>query len=318
MTVWLLLVGCGDAPVPSLVPTGWFEDTGVWVDGRCPHHVVSTSPTAGDTTWFHGAPLRVLTSSSVTDRYVVQLYAGDRRVDVDLKWTDGLAFDVVPRVPLAPATEHVLRVRDCEQEVEVPFATSTFGLPLVGGPASLVDRTYDIDLRNATWIRPDGVGPLLSLYFDAPVLLGVRAARPDALQLVLTIGSNTTTGPDQDPSEPLLPFPPVPFDAQPFFAADIASVPLPISGVSIPIAPFRFSGTFSPDATAIAGGTLQGRADTRNAGALLSSSQPDAICRLGEGLGVTCIPCADGEPYCLDVEIRAIHGTQVLGLTLNE
>ncbi|MCB9668818.1 MAG: hypothetical protein H6736_06155 [Alphaproteobacteria bacterium] len=314
----VLLLACHDDPVQPLLATGWFDDTGS--DAGCAHLVQSTEPGPGATGWYHRDPLRVRTSTSARGRYEARLLGPDGLpVPTTTAWTDGLAFHVVPDAPLAPDAPHVLEVTDCEERREVPFTTSGLGLPLTDGPAGLVDGTWDLDMRNATWREPNGVGPLLSLYFDAPVLLGVRAADASSLQVALTIGLTTTDGASvQDPLEPVIPFPPTPFTGAPYFEASVGRVSLNIGGAPVPVNAFAFSGTFSADGQRIGGGTLVGLADTRYAGVLLSSDRAEAVCELGEGLGVTCADCPDGEPYCLTIDVVDIEGTRVPGLVLQE
>jgi hypothetical protein len=61
---------------------------------------------------------------------------------------------------------------------------------------------------------------------------------------------------------------------------------------------------------------VQGIGDTRYAGPLLGSANEDAVCTTAAGLGVQCMECPDGEPFCLPVSVRDIEGLYVPGLTI--
>lgn len=315
----LLLLACRPPPhPPGLLPTGWFSDTATPGAG-CGHEVAETSPDAGDDAWFHRDPLVIRTTSADVQRYAFQIVGpAGLLVPFEQVSVDG-GFALVPSGPLSPDADHTLVTLDCATRTEIPFRTSELGLPLSVDPASLRDRTYALDLRGARWNRPNGVGPLLSLYFDAPVLVGVRTASPSRLQLVMTIGLFDADGNAyQDPVEPVFAFPPLVFSDSPAFAATMDRFPLTVAGVSLPVEGFAFSGTFSPDGTRIGGGRVTGLADTRYAGPLLSSSAEDRICRFAEGLGITCVPCSDGEPFCLDLEVAEVTATELPGRVLRE
>ena len=60
---------------------------------------------------------------------------------------------------------------------------------------------------------------------------------------------------------------------------------------------------FSADGTLIGGGSATGLGDSRDMGCLASlGSDPDAICGLAAGFGLSCETCPDGNPWCLTIE----------------
>jgi len=316
----LVLVGCKSDPPEKLLDTGWFEDTASYTEQGCPNKIAATVPEEGESDWYWRDVPAVFTANDNRDAYDAYILdASGVRLDTELVWqAESLRFDVVPSAPFAANTDHILRVVDCDGLREVPFTTSRFGGALVDGAGALQGRGYSLDIGGANWIEPGGVAPLLTLFFNAPVLIGVPLASPDALHLNLALGVEDDEGNlSQDPYEDAVPFPLVDFDGQPYFEAEAPLVELDFSGVRIPVYDFAFSGTFSPDGTRIGGGTVQGIGDTRYAGPLLGDSSEGAVCATATGLGVQCLDCPnDGEPYCLPVSVKDIEGVYVPGLTI--
>lgn len=312
-----MAVGCKNPTPERLMDTGWFD---VDTDPVCSEHIVDSVPDAGTTGWYWRDVPRVFTNDREFEGYDAWLVDPDGvRPRSTLVWdAEGPVFEVVPESPLEANTTYTLTVSDCEGLHEIPFTTSGLGAPIAGGPTTLQGRTFSLDLGDATWLEPGGVAPLLTLFFDAPVLIGVPLSNDDTLHLNLALGYETDGGEVlQDPVEPAVPFPLVDFGSQPYFEADVPTVDLDFSGVRIPVHEFAFSGTFSPDGNRIGGGTVSGIGDTRFAGPLLGSTDFDEVCVTAAGLGVQCGPCpTDGEPYCLPVSIVDVEGVFVPGLTL--
>ncbi|MEZ4318080.1 MAG: hypothetical protein R3F61_11270 [Myxococcota bacterium] len=320
LIVLIVLGACKREEPEKLLDTGWFEDTDGFSEEGCPNRVEATVPEGGETDWYWRDVPRLFTSNRNEAAYDAFLLDADGyRLDSTLAWdAESLRFDVVPAAPLAAATDHILRVVDCNGTREVPFRTSELGAPIVGGPESLQGRAFSLDLGGATWLEPGGVAPLLTLFFDAPVLIGVPLATDDQLHLNLALGVEDSEGNlSQDPVEDAVPFPLVDFGGQPYFEAEAPAVDLDFSGVRIPVYSFAFSGTFGPNGNRIGGGTVRGIGDTRYAGPLLGSSNPETVCTTAAGLGVQCMACpTDGQPYCLPVSVEDIEGVYVPGLTI--
>ncbi|MCB9675096.1 MAG: hypothetical protein H6737_08260 [Alphaproteobacteria bacterium] len=318
--VLLALVGCKRAEPEKLLDTGWFEDTDGWSEEGCANRIEATVPAGGEDDWYWRTMPRIFTANREIEAYDAYVLDADGyRLGSGLVWDDeSLRFDVVLDAPLAANTDHVLRVVDCNGTREVPFTTSVFGGALVGGAEMLEGRAYSLDIGGATWLEPGGVAPLLTLFFNAPVLIGVPLSQAGTLHLNLALGVEDDEGNlRQDSVEDAVPFPLVAFDQQPYFEAEAPTVDLDFSGVRIPVYEFAFSGTFSPTGDRIGGGTVEGIGDTRFAGPLLGSSDEDTVCTTAAGLGVQCMACpTDGEPYCLPVSVRDIEGVYVPGLTI--
>ena len=313
---------CRNDPPDPLLDTGWFTDTAADTgeDGGCPNRIELSVPEGGEQQWYWRDMPRVFPSNRNVDAYEAFVTDADGvRLPSTMVWAaESQRFTVVHELPFEAATAHTLHLVDCNGTRTVPFTTSGYGAPIEGGPEALQGKTYSLDLGAADWLEPGGVAPLLTLFFDVPALIGVPLANPTQLQLGFAIGDEADDGTiTQDPGDAPIPFPVVDFSAQPYFEAQAPVVNLEVSAVVIPVYDFAFSGTFSPDGTRIGGGTVQGIGDTRFAGPLLGSNDPDAVCTTAQGLGVQCGPCPnDGQSFCLPVSVQAIEGVEVPGLTL--
>lgn len=316
MILWML-AACRPEP-ERLMDTGWFDDTG-WDEG-CPHRYDAVRPAAGTTDWYWRDPLRVFTTSSRDDAY--QAYVLDERgvrLDAARAWSDdGGSFALIPDAPLAPSTDHVLRVVDCVGTHEIPFRTSPYGAPLDGGAAILQGRSYDLRLQAATWLEPAGVAPLLALYFRESLILGVPLIDADSAYFLVALADRDSEGVlRQFAGDPAIPFPAVDFAEAPFFAAESPVVDLAFSGTRVPVYDFQFSGTFAADGSSIGGGRVRGLGDTRYAHGLVQGSGPGAVCELASSFGVTCEPCpTDDAPYCLPVHVENVRPVWVPGFTV--
>lgn len=315
----VLLAGCAAGPQKGdpLLDTGWFED-GPW-DLGCKERLVEVLPIADATGWYW----RTAPTFSVTEAwsgYQARVTTGGGKVvPTSLEASDdGLTYTVRLDGPLAPSTEHVLEVEDCEGRIERRFTTSDLGEPLDRGPSTVVGRTWQLDLARATWLEPGGFGPTLGGFLEAsPILLGVRLADDVLMDWIGTNGFVGTGGVYQSSKQATWDFPVSDFDEAPYFDVRSEDVELTLGVGPLPIRNLRFTGTFAADGSRIGGATLSGQGDTRYAGAVAGSQgDPGAFCDLAAGLGVQCEACADGEPYCLTVEVVGLSAPEVPGLTL--
>jgi hypothetical protein len=318
-----ILAGCDGPGTIGLLDTGWFDDSDVVIDSdepvACVGKVVELEPAVDAQDWFwrNSPQIFVDTVGDMYDARLTDLLG--RPVDTELVVVDdvGLKIEVQFSGGLAPNADYVLEVDDCFGTHTVPFRTSTYGTPLSGGPSRMIGHTYQLDLVNATWIEPGGFGPILATSFTNPVLIGVQFADSGFIDLIGATGYIYNGAVRQDRSFPTWEFPVSDFTGAPYFNTSADAVELIVSGYQLPIADFVLSGTLSADGSSFVGGTLSGLGDTRYAGGVLfQPNNPAAMCELAGGVGVQCVECADGEPYCLDVQLEALVGTLVDGLTL--
>lgn len=321
LAVGALIGACGpaepDGPAPgSLGETGWFDDTDPVVG--CGGGVLATEPAAGESAWPTRAPLRLFREGTGGDLAVRVLDGAGVEVPIDVVASaDGLVVDLVPQRALEPSTPHTVSATTCAGALRVPFTTSSFGAPLADGPKALLGRTWALRLDDADWVEPGALGAFFRANVTVPVLMGASWADAAVLDLIGTQGAVDEGVVTQDLSLATWNLPTASFARAPWFDARGPSVELDIEGAKVPVTDFRLSATFSADAARVGDGVLSGLADTRQAGGLIDRpNAPTAICELAQGLGVPCIPCDDGLPLCVRIEIRDVRGVEVPGLRL--
>jgi hypothetical protein len=180
--------------------------------------------------------------------------------------------------------------------------TGDTGPALVAGDPLTVDVTgwvYAADAGAATWVQPAGLGSLLAaLATGTQVLIGPLAVGPTDATLRLALGSHDAQSPCNQTADLSGPW------TDPSFATAAPTLVLTVAEVDVTLTDVAFAGTFFPDGTSIGQGTLSGTIDTRTLGPAFGvGSAPEAVCDLAASFGGTCLACADGEPYCLDVEV---------------
>lgn len=310
MIAILLLACAGEDAVDTgdALDTDWFDAPAP----ACPDRWVSSSPQAGDATWYGRDPLTVAYAGDGA-QISAQLVDGRGvtwRVQVDDD-AERRALTLTPEVALPASSEWTLVIDDCRGRSLVPFATSWLGLPLQGGPNALNGRTWAASLRQATWEQPPGLGALIALYVDGPVLIGVQFADSRVIDLIGAQGYLDSEGVARPlGGVPSWDFPLSPFDDAPWFRSEGAAVRLPLdAGASLPVHGFTMEATVSPDGADLGGGRVSGYADTRDLGPVLDlGDEPGAVCDAAEGFGVACVPCPDGQPWCVWISARDVEG----------
>jgi hypothetical protein len=321
LAIALVLAGCKDdlegtpGPIPTVTDTGWFE-TDTDLPG-CTATVVETEPTPGQVGWYWRDAPRVFVTEADQTAFTAAIYGpSGQPVETTVTWGAGLSFDVGFAGGLEPNADQILEITDCSGITRIPFHTSSFGLPLIDGPSSLDGRTWQLDLGNATWVEPSDLGAFLGQSFTTPVLLGVRFATDELIDLLGAPGLVTSDGVIQS-TAPTWEFPATDFTEAPFVAATSDNVVFEYQGNAVPIEDFRFETTFSADGASLGGTVLTGVADTRNLGGFVQDEgNPAAICELAASIGTDCVPCNDSLPYCLVMQVRDVSGTLIPGLTL--
>lgn len=325
---WVLLLsalsacGGGADPLPPLMDTGWFTDTGSIVDAYgCAHKIGGFDPQGG-TDWYHRTPPSLWVTMANPDAYSVSLVDEDEvPAPVTPTWSeDQLKLTLTLDEPLRPDTHYTLRATDCGAQHEVGFKTSTLGLPLTVDPSELVGKTWLMDMINANWVEPGGAEALVQLYFSDPTLLSVQRVDGDLIELMGAAGETDLIGDLVQAPGATWDFPTATFAEAPYFASASGLVVLKFQGVGIPIHGAVLAGTFAPDGSAIGGATLEGLGDTSGLGEFLGAGfedDPYAVCDLAAGLGISCEPCPEsGDATCLRMSAQELTGELVEGLVL--
>jgi hypothetical protein len=319
------LAGCHgheEAPPPHLLDTGWFT-TPATVEPECDDQFVSWSPEDGESDWYWRDRPTFFTETSDPTKYEVYLQDEDGvRVPTTMDWDDsGLSFTLNWDGYLAADKGYTIGMTDCQAFRTVGFRTSSLGQPLATTPGDLAGNTYLLDLVHADWVEPPVLGGLIALYFTDPILMGIRYADDDSIDLLAAPGKTDEFGVvTQNLALQSWDFPLADFTGAPFLDAEAPQIELHYGDMDIPVYDFVYQATFSADATTLGGGVLSGVGDTRNLGALLyQEDNPSAVCDLAAGIGVRCDPCpTDGMPYCLHLRAEALKGELLPGLILVE
>jgi hypothetical protein len=312
------LMACNNGEdLPGLLDTGWFEDDGVdW--SECPQRVVGTTPADGTTGWFYRDAVELLLNAESPELSVRLTDALGRVVPTTLVPDEtGLRVTVAVEGDLDANTGYILEYTDCQGPEELGFETSSYGAPLELGVRSIEGRTYHLDIQEGRWVQPGGVGSVLAANFESEILISVRFANDSYIDLLGGQGYFFVGDLLQDTGSSTWDFPVSSFLESPYFETTADEIELSVSGYRLPIVDFELSGTFSASGDEIAGGLLKGSGDTRFAGGALGQPNNEAaFCELAAAVGVGCVACADGMPYCLDVEIDQLVAPAVPGLDM--
>jgi len=324
----VLVLGCSGNSEPEpekLLDTGWFTDTAALATNpeTCPHRYVTTQPAGGETKWYYRDRPYAFVATSNTDAYEAWLVdGGGRRLETEMVWREGnVAFDLMWEDGLLePDTDYTLWTKDCATTESLTFTTSTLGAPIEGGPGGLVGKTWRLDLVGATWVEPGALAGLLAVYFSTPILLGVQYADTANVDFIGAPGYVDELGRIKQDIAPTWDFPVQSFAQQPYFEAEVSSIDIEYvdgsTSVTIPVQDFRLYATIAPNGESLGGARLSGLADSRGMGTLLGSDDPATICEFAATLGVQCVDCADGQPYCLYLEAEDLDGTLVDDVTI--
>ena len=234
---------------------------------------------------------------------------------------DGDWLYFAPSSSLAPSTGYTAVITYCgsEDPVEIPFTTSGLGAELSDGAESLVGNTYAVDLSSGNFEEPPGVGDLIGSLLENNILIGITGVT-DGLAIRGAISEAGNENQDYC-TQSLESFPTADFSENPYFEINATEgIELSVSGMDIAIDSLLLSGTFADDGSYFGGAELAGELDARKLapllGELVDSTDPDEICGLLMGFGVSCGECSsDGEAYCINLKVTRLvaneTGTEV-------
>lgn len=307
------VMACGGPDVPRLIDTGWFDDA--TVGEGCQDKLEESEPEDGAVDWYWRYRPSATTTTDRPGRYQAWLTDEDQvLVPAEPSWADDdPSFEMDWAGWLTPETAYTFSIKDCVETHEISFTTSSYGLPLERGPATVVGNTYRVELSEAQWVVPATLGPLVRLYLNDPILMKVHFANDAEISMWGAPGQFRNGELLQDTTVPTWDFGFADFSEQPFFDVRADQIVLQYrldNGVTaIPVENFVFQGTFSPDGQTIGGGVLAGRADTREIGETLQAGNQAYFCDLAGAQGVSCVACADGELLCLDLVAESVEAT---------
>lgn len=223
--------------------------------------------------------------------------------------TAGRRLVFTPSSPLAPNTDYSTTVTyDCEGSsltATADWSTSAVG-ESIGDLTSLQDNAYALNLADANFIEPEGVGGLIGQFLEFDLLVGIAEVdvAGETITMVGALGVEGESG-VQEPCVETIPFPPADISENPYFEVGPQQFSVNVSGTEVTIEDLFLAGSFAPDGSYIDGVVLSGVVDTRPFADLVSDdedAEDDAVCNLAESLGIECVACPDGTgDFCISL-----------------
>jgi len=220
---------------------------------------------------------------------------------------------------LSGASAYTLNVSICEVESSSSFETSAYGQPIDGGNEALTGLTSVILFENVNFTQPENIGAIVAGYLDVPLLVGVLGADVNNIDVIAAQGYfHNVDGYKQRINQSTWTFGQVDLDGNAYFSGQVSEIDFGDASVSIPVHDFSLSGTFAPDGSHFAGGTIGGQVDTRFMAPMFGQTDPEYPCTLLSSMGASCEACPDGEVFCLTLLGEDIVSTAVPDLSLVE
>lgn len=296
---------------------GGTDDTGSGGGTDCFVMVESTWPSGGTSDHYYLSSIEFELNSEDTTASLSLVDATGTEVPGSSRMSESgrtVLFD--PTGGLSPSSSYVATVSMCGglQEASISFATSALGSARSCDPEG---RTYLFDPTTARIVAPQGVGELLLGQSKTQLIFGVSGMTAGK-SMDLILGRTESGGTNQDHCVATQDLDGVDFSDDPTVNGGPVDLSLDLSGVALPIEEVMFGGTIASDCSYIGGIRVSHFMDARTMAPLLEdlldTSDPDYVCQLIQGFGVTCEDCSsDGEPYCIDFELDSGVATEMSG-----
>ena len=182
----------------------------------------------------------------------------------------------------------------------------------LSNPNDIIGNTYSLDLANATWVQPPGVGSLLSAFLEGTLAVSpLSTSSLGSGYVELRIGTWTDSG-NQDECA-------ITEDADGDWINPLADVgPTTMQFGAFPLQDGVIAPVFG-SATSIIDGTFGGTIDARDIYLEAGMESPQEVCDLfSQTLGVPCVPCSDGQQLCIDLLVEDLTGSRVSTSALYE
>jgi hypothetical protein len=180
---------------------------------------------------------------------------------------------------------------------------------LSGDPTScdLTDRAFTLDLQSGRFVEPPGVADLLLGQLESDFTIGISAHSGGSVE-----GFLGSTDGAQDPCQPTTDLPTGDWD-DPVLDVGPQTVSIDLAGLSVPLDDLRVAFVVDGDCEGFTDGVMAAELDARSLapllGDVLGTDDPDEVCDVLTGFGVTCAACAsDGADYCIGVLATDIPG----------
>ncbi len=257
--------------------------------------------------------------------------------------TPGRVYFLDPTDDLTPSSSYTLEVTwtnfdpaNVTPPVVINFQTSAHGTAIGADAVNMVGNVYNIDLANATFVEPPGVGPIIGSQLDGIAILFTPTDESDfdagEMHILGALGEEEGGAIAQEACTETLAFtygPDGEYDTaddtpaawvDPDMELGPTDITLSIQGISATIQQLFIGGTFAPDLSDMRGARFAGKIDTRPlAPELDPDGGPGAICDLvWETVNVACEECGGDNPgeFCLSVLAEDITAAMVPDLEL--
>jgi len=268
--------------------------------------VSSTLPTDGAADAYYRGAVEFHLSAPDPEATVTATFDGT----LDVR-DEGTLIVYTPTEPLAPGTAYEATLDYCGGKPTIGFTTSELGSPM--GEVDLVGRTFRIGLMDARFAGGPGLAEVAATILASALLVEVTQADEAGVALRVALGNDSDTG--QHPCMGTIELPAADFSLAPYFTLEATDVSFGSSGTTVDLASFAFTGTLSPDASWMGGGTFEAVLDARDVASLLDTS-PDGLCSVAEGLGIPCGECADHEIMYVTIDADQISGEWLDGFSI--
>lgn len=298
--------------------SGAVTDTGD--TASCAVHVIGVTPTDGAMAVYYRDAVYVSFDGDGSAALIEVRDAAGGVAALTTTWDEAHTLATLDGV-LAPSTEYTVHAELCGVTTDTHFTTSALGSPLTISHEELTNRTFSFALRDAEITEPEALEILGDSSLVTPLGFMVQYADDTQLELLGAVLGFVDDGLVQVEELDTWDFPAADFTEQPYFHVTIDELPIVYENSSgqtlIRLYDFDMEGLFAPDGSAIEHGTVVTLVDSRGLGPLLSlPDTDDAVCTYAAPFGVTCIPCPDGEPYCIHTIGEDITAPLVPDLTL--
>ncbi len=175
---------------------------------------------------------------------------------------------------------------------------------------AITEHGWSFSLTDGSWVEPLGLGDLLATYIPEPLVLGFEESADG--RAVLRLGGDNRGAQDTcfATNDLAVEW------SNPVFSTLGGEVSLYSSDYEIILYESEVSGWVDTDCAHVLDVRISGQFDFRQTaplfGDLVGSGDPDELCSLVLGFGVSCARCvSDGEPYCVNIDIQEMRGAAV-------
>ena len=280
-------------------------DTAQTTSGRCANNILERHPAdEADNVYQRARTDRHFALADSSARVVLTDASGAEVSGTDVNSGNYVGF--IPDSPLVSGATYTSTLSwSCDPDVTSFTVSDKVGDAV--DSASLVGRSWALDLREGREVNPLGINAALEQLIEFDLILGYdRDGTKGTFGMVGAIGDGTG---EQDVCTPFIPFEnDGDLTANPYFTITSSVLPIYVDGALLEIDDLEMSGSFTPDGTEIQGLELSGVIDTRPLAGVIDdegTGDADSVCELFSGtFNFDCEACPGGDgDYCVFLEL---------------